>query len=179
MKMNKGMLVMVGLAALAGCAGNKAVKPNGASATASGGTSTQASGAGQNGNVQGTGMAANKGPSLSSFSHMVHFRTNSATISGANRTIVKANASYLEAHPNVRVRLEGNTDERGTAQYNMALGWRRADAVKHMLEVLGVSGSQLATISFGKSRPLAMGHNPTAWAKNRRVYFNYKYFASK
>ncbi len=180
MKMNKGMLVVVGLAALAGCAGNKAVKPHGASATASRGTSTQASGAGQNGSMQGTGMAgANSGSSLNSFSHMVHFRTNSATISGVNRKIVKKNASYLEAHPNVHVRLEGNTDERGTAQYNMALGWRRADAVKHMLEVLGVSGSQLATISFGKSRPLAMGHDRAAWAKNRRVYFNYKYFASK
>ncbi len=123
--------------------------------------------------------SANKGPALSSFSHMVHFRTNSSAISGPNREIVKENASYLEAHPSVRVRLEGNTDERGTAQYNMALGWRRADAVKHMLEVLGVSGSQIATISFGKSRPLALGHNPQAWAKNRRVYFNYKYFASK
>ena len=178
MKMNKGMLVAVGLAALAGCAGKEAVKPQGASATASR-SSTQASGAGQS-NVQGSGMAsASKSQTLSSFPHMVHFRTNSAVISGVNREIVKENASYLEAHPNVRVRLEGNTDERGTAQYNMALGWRRADSVKHMLEVLGVSGGQLATISFGKSRPLALGHNRKAWAVNRRVYFNYKYFASK
>ncbi|WP_298135997.1 OmpA family protein [Acidiferrobacter sp.] len=178
MKMNKGMLVVVGLAALAGCAGKQAVKPSGSSATASR-SGTQASGAGQSSSAQGSSMASTSSPTLSSFSHMVHFRTNSSASIGVNRQIVKENASYLEAHPSVRVRLEGNTDERGTAQYNMALGWRRADAVKHMLEVLGVSGSQLATISFGKSRPLALGHNPKAWAVNRRVYFNYKYFASK
>jgi len=172
MKINKRMLVIVGFAALAGCAGNKAVKP-GASATASRSTNVQASGAG---NTQATGT---QNVSLDSFSHLVHFRFDSSAISASNAKIVKENASYLEAHPDVRVRLEGNTDERGTAQYNMALGQRRADAVKHMLEVLGVSGKQLATISFGKSRPLALGHNRAAWAQNRRTFFNYKYFASK
>lgn len=178
MKINKSLLVIAGMAALAGCAGKDAVKPHHATATASRGMNTQANGAGQSGNAQGSGMQT-QGPSLSSFSHLVHFRTNSATVSGSNRAIVKQNASYLEAHTNVRVRLEGNTDERGSGQYNLALGQRRADAVKHMLEVLGVSGSQIATVSFGKSRPLAMGHNAAAWAKNRRVHFNYKYFASK
>ncbi|MHB8252486.1 MAG: peptidoglycan-associated lipoprotein Pal [Acidiferrobacter sp.] len=177
MKMNKRMFVIVGFAALAGCAGKEAVKPQStAPATTSSSTSAQANGAGQASNAQGSGM---QNTSLSSFSHMVHFRFDSSAISASNAKIVKQNASYLEAHPNVRVRLEGNTDERGTAQYNMALGQRRADAVKNMLEVLGVSGKQLATISFGKSRPLALGHNRAAWAQNRRTYFNYKYFASK
>ncbi len=174
MKMNKRLLVVVAFAALAGCAG-KEVKHNGASANASRGMNTQANGAGQGNNAQANGMQM----SLKSFSHLVHFRTNSAKISGVNRKIVKENAAYLVAHPNVRVRLEGNTDERGTAQYNLALGQRRADAVKRMLEVLGVAGNQIATISFGKARPLALGHNPQAWAINRRVHFNYKYFASK
>ncbi|HUW97822.1 MAG TPA: peptidoglycan-associated lipoprotein Pal [Acidiferrobacter sp.] len=173
MKMNKRMLVVVGLAALAGCAGNEAVKPSGASATASRSTSTQASAATQ------TSASGTQSMALDSFSHMVHFRFDSSAISSSNAAIIKQNASYLEANPNVRVRLEGNTDERGTAQYNMALGQRRADAVKHMLEVLGVSGKQLATVSFGKSRPLALGHNEMAWAKNRRTFFNYAYFANK
>jgi len=178
MKINKRLLVAVGFATLAGCAGKEAVKPHSASATASRSTSTQAAGAGQGSSMQGTGMQ-NSSMSLSSFSHLVHFRTNSSTIDSVNGKIVKQNATYLEAHSNVRVRLEGNTDERGTAQYNLALGQRRADAVKHMLEVLGVSGSQVATVSFGKSRPLALGHNAQAWAKNRRVHFNYTYFAGK
>ncbi len=173
MKINVRTVIMgCAAAALVGCAGQQ-VKHSPASATASRSTNTQASGAGQSGAVSGQGVA------LSSFPHMVHFRTNSAAINTANRKIVKENAAYMLAHPNIRIRLEGNCDERGTAQYNMALGWRRADAVKHMLEVLGVPASRMATISYGKARPLALAHNPQAWAINRRVHFNYKYFASK
>ncbi len=172
MKMSKKALMVISLAALAGCATKEAVKPHKATTTRS--SSAQASAAGQSSQARSRSMSS---ASLTSFSHFVHFRTNSAVISGVNRKVVKENADYLEAHPNTRVRLEGNTDERGTAQYNMALGWRRADAVKHMLEVLGVSGKQLTTISFGKSRPLAMGNNPKAWAVNRRVYFDYKYYS--
>ncbi|MHB1567534.1 MAG: OmpA family protein [Acidiferrobacter sp.] len=172
MKIYKRTVVIACLAALAGCAG-KEVKHSPASATASRAMSTQATGAGQSSSMNGQNMM------LNSFPHMVHFRTNSAAINSVNAHIVKENAEYMLGHPTVRVRLEGNTDERGTAQYNMALGQRRADAVKHMMEVLGVSGSRMATISFGKSRPIAMGHNPQAWAINRRVHFNYKYFAAK
>lgn len=171
MKMYKQAVIVVCVAALAGCAGNKAVKPTSASGSASRSTNTQAAGTGQSSGTQAQNL------SLNSFPHMVHFRTNSAMISGVNRKIVKENAAYMVAHPSVRVRLEGNTDERGTSQYNMALGQRRADSVKHMMEILGVSGSRIATISYGKSRPLALGHNPQAWAINRRVHFNYKYFA--
>ncbi len=174
MKIYKSTMILGCLAALAGCA-NQQTKPTQtpASATASNSTNTQAAGAGQSSGMNGQSMA------LSSFPHLVHFRTNSAFINRANRKIVKENAAYMLANPTVRVRLEGNTDERGTAQYNMALGQRRADAVKHLMEVLGVPASHMATISFGKSRPIAMGHNPQAWAINRRVHFNYKYFASK
>lgn len=172
MKIYKRTVVIACLAALAGCAG-KEVKPTPASASAARSTSTQAAGIGQSSSLKGQNMT------LSSFPHMVHFRTNSSAIIGVNRQIVKENAEYMLGHPSVRVRLEGNTDERGTAQYNMALGQRRADSVKHMMEVLGVSGNRMATISYGKSRPLAMGNNPRAWAINRRVYFNYKYFATR
>ncbi len=84
---------------------------------------------------------------------------------------IKQNAKYLLEHPNVKVQLQGNCDERGTNEYNMALGAKRALEVKKMLVKLGIDAKRISTISFGEEKPLAKCHNETCWAINRRVDF--------
>ncbi len=83
-------------------------------------------------------------------------------------------AHYLSANPNVKVRLEGNTDNRGSREYNVALGWRRDQAVARILEQQGVSPAQLDMISYGKERPAVIGNSENAWALNRRVNLIYE-----
>ena len=80
-------------------------------------------------------------------------------------------ADYLKKHPKAKLQIEGHCDERGTAEYNMALGDRRATAVMTYLVSLGVSKAALSTVSFGKEKPLDPGHDEEAWAKNRRAHF--------
>jgi peptidoglycan-associated lipoprotein len=77
----------------------------------------------------------------------------------------------MKKHPNAKLQIEGHCDERGTAEYNMALGERRATAVMTYLGSLGVPKAALSTVSFGKEKPLDPGHNEGAWAKNRRAHF--------
>ncbi len=84
---------------------------------------------------------------------------------------LEMNASYLKDNPNVMIRIEGNCDERGTNEYNMALGERRAMSAKKYMMNLGVSSSQLDTISFGEEKPLNYGQNALAWSQNRRDDF--------
>jgi peptidoglycan-associated lipoprotein len=80
-------------------------------------------------------------------------------------------ADYLKRHPQAKMQIEGHCDERGTAEYNMALGERRATAVMNYLVSLGVPKAALSTVSFGKEKPLDPGHNEEAWGKNRRAHF--------
>lgn len=89
----------------------------------------------------------------------------------AQRDALAGDATWLKAHPTVRATIEGHCDERGTAAYNMALGERRAAAAREYLVTLGVEASRLATISYGKERPFATGHDEAAWAQNRRAHF--------
>jgi peptidoglycan-associated lipoprotein len=85
--------------------------------------------------------------------------------------ILKDKAEWLRKNPSYKVRIEGNCDERGTNEYNLALGERRAHAAKKYLMALGVSGDRIMTISYGEERPAVYGHNEAAWAKNRRDDF--------
>jgi peptidoglycan-associated lipoprotein len=82
--------------------------------------------------------------------------------------ILQAQANWLKQYPNVRVTIEGHADERGTREYNLALGERRANAVKNYLIAMGVEPSRINVISYGKERPAIVGSNPEAWAQNRR-----------
>jgi len=84
---------------------------------------------------------------------------------------LKRNYDWMKANPNKKVRVEGHCDERGTVEYNLVLGQKRADSAKNYLVNLGVNASLLETVSYGKERPLDPGHNETAWAKNRRAHF--------
>lgn len=104
---------------------------------------------------------------------IIYFAFNSSAIQPRFREAVQAHAAYLAAHPNVDVRLEGHTDERGTREYNVALGERRAESVQRALVVAGASRGQITTLSFGEERPAALGSNPEAYGKNRRVELIY------
>jgi peptidoglycan-associated lipoprotein len=87
--------------------------------------------------------------------------------------VVAAHAKYLGQNRTTRVRIEGNTDERGSREYNLALGQRRADAVREMMQVLGASPGQIETISFGEEKPRAQGSDERSWAENRRADIRY------
>jgi len=87
---------------------------------------------------------------------------------------LEGHARYLAANPTAKVRLDGHADERGTREYNMALGERRGNAVARFLVVNGVSSSQIEVISYGEEKPAMIGHNEGSWAKNRRVELSYE-----
>ena len=82
--------------------------------------------------------------------------------------IIEAHANFLLQHPELKIRVEGNCDDRGSREYNLALGQRRAESVKRAMSLLGVNSSQIETVSFGAERPVAFGQNEEAWGKNRR-----------
>ena len=100
---------------------------------------------------------------------VIYFDFDKSDIKPEFAPIVTANAQNLAAHPNLKVKLEGNTDERGTREYNIGLGERRAQAVRRALLLQGVAETQLTTVSFGAERPAVEGDDEAAWAKNRRV----------
>jgi peptidoglycan-associated lipoprotein len=101
----------------------------------------------------------------------IYFEFDQATLSDVARDTLARNADWLRTNADVRIQVEGNADERGTPEYNLALGDRRAAAVKSYLSSLGIDSSRLVTISYGEERPADSGHSEDAWAKNRRVDF--------
>jgi len=102
----------------------------------------------------------------------VYFEFDSARLTEEAKEILRRNAEWLRAHPNVEVQVQGHCDERGTVEYNFNLGQRRADAVKNFLVRLGVPPDRIHTISYGEERPAVPGHNESAWRLNRRVEFH-------
>lgn len=104
--------------------------------------------------------------------HDIHFGFDSYDMNDQSRMDLEANARILQERSDLRVTLEGHTDERGTVEYNMALGAERARAVKSALTAAGISSSRLDSISYGEEIPLDPGHDDAAWAKNRRVHFS-------
>lgn len=105
----------------------------------------------------------------------VFFEFDSATLTKEAQEKLSNVAGVLTAHPELKVRVEGNCDERGSEQYNLALGQRRADAARKYLDNLGVQNAQITSISFGAEHPKASGHNEEAWRENRRDDVNASY----
>jgi len=99
----------------------------------------------------------------------VHFAFDSALLSDQAQQILSSKADHLRNHSEISITVEGHCDERGTDAYNIALGERRAEAVKNFLVDLGISAYRLNTISYGEERPIASGQNEASWAKNRRA----------
>jgi len=101
----------------------------------------------------------------------IHFDFDKYDIRPEDAQILKENAALLSKYPQIKVQVEGHCDERGTSEYNLALGERRANAAKKYLVSLGISADRLSSISYGEEKPLDPGHDEEAWAKNRRGHF--------
>jgi len=104
----------------------------------------------------------------------IYFAYDSTAVDEQSRAIVEAHAIYLMENPDVKVQLEGHCDERGTREYNLALGERRAQSVDKLMKAFGVPDAQIKIVSFGEEKPTDPAHNESAWRKNRRVELAYK-----
>ncbi len=139
-------------------------------------TATTPGGAGTSGTtgagVTGTAMGAQGNPLHDPHSILskrsVYFDFDSYAVKDDFKPLIEAHAKYLQTTRTARMTIQGNCDERGSREYNIALGQRRADAVKRMMLVLGATDAQIETVSFGKEKPKNPGHDEAAWAENRR-----------
>ena len=104
----------------------------------------------------------------------VYFDFDKFDIKPESQATITAFSNYMKVDGNARLVIEGNADERGTTEYNLALGQKRAEAVRKALNLLGVADNQIEAVSFGEEKPAVMGSNEAAYAKNRRVEFNYR-----
>jgi peptidoglycan-associated lipoprotein len=113
-------------------------------------------------------------PNSPLYKKSVYFDFDSFVVKSEYQPVVEAHGKYLATNKNRRIVVEGNTDERGGREYNLALGQKRAEAVKQRLLLLGATDAQIETVSFGKEKPKALGSNEEAWAQNRRADIVYK-----
>lgn len=114
---------------------------------------------------------AQQRPSTAKGLQRIHFDFDKYNVKDEFVPAMQANAAWLQAHPNTTLIIEGNCDERGTREYNMALGDRRARSAKSYLVNLGIAPSRISTISYGKERPICTAHNESCWWQNRRDEF--------
>ncbi len=173
-------LCLAGAALLSGCPKKATtVQPPtagtqvGGSATTAGadGTTTNGSPLGTDAGVNGHGMGGDAAGQVAG--NIIYFDFDKSEIRPEFAGIVSSTAQNLTSHPNLKIKLEGNTDERGTREYNIGLGERRAQAVRRALMLQGVAESQISTVSFGAERPAVEGDDEAAWSKNRRVELVY------
>jgi len=118
-------------------------------------------------------QAADAAAAAAALQSVFYFDFDKSVVQQDGYAALEKHAAYLSSNPNAAVRLEGHADERGTREYNMALGERRANAVARFLQVNGVNASQVETISYGEEKPAMLGHSAESWAQNRRVELKY------
>lgn len=157
---------------LASCSKKPTAGSEGGSGSGAGSEGSQSYGMNSNGYGSSEGFAVNslKAPSNQTY----YFGLNSSDVRQSDMNALTIQSKYLAAHPNARVRLEGNTDDRGSREYNIGLGWRRDQSVVRVMEQEGVNKNQIQMVSYGKENPAVSGDNEHAWALNRRVNFIYK-----
>ncbi len=175
MQNRKHLIVSLFIAfVLASCAGEEAVKPSGTAAEKAAPPASTAPAAEKPGAAGATLSDQEKARRAELLSQRrVHFAFDSSTIDDEARAIIEAHAAHLVANPQIKVTLEGNCDERGTREYNLALGERRAQSVERMMKVLGVAGDRIKTVSYGEEKPLCAEHNESCWRQNRRAEIVY------
>ncbi|EQB30998.1 peptidoglycan-associated lipoprotein Pal [Sphingobium ummariense] len=164
MKLSRPLLMATAIVALAACS----KKPPAELPPAPGGTAAPST---------GTGGVPSSGPVKGSqedfiasvSSDRVFFALDQYDIDAEDQATLQSQAAWLQQNPSVRVTIEGHCDERGTRDYNIALGERRANAAKNYLASLGVDPGRITTVSYGKERPAALGSDEAAWAQNRRA----------
>ena len=169
-------------------AGRSAVAPveaapssSGAGGTSAGAQASAASGATQSGSSSASGGAGDAAalkalndPSSPVFRKIIYFDFDSFEIREEFRGLVQAHANFLKANRQLKVAIQGHTDERGTREYNLALGQKRAEAVRKALTGLGVNDAQLEAVSFGEEKPMNPGNDETAYGQNRRAELAYQ-----
>ena len=158
--LKKWAIASVAVLALAACetAPEDANTANGAGMGANGGSAT-------NGSV----LPGSQADFEANVGDRIFFATDSSVVSGEAQATLGRQASWLKQYGDVKVTVEGHADERGTREYNLALGERRANATKNYLVSLGVPAARLTTISYGKERPAVLGNDEQSWAQNRRA----------
>lgn len=184
MRMNAVKLLVLPVLASAlvmtGCANRKPTTDLQAGQTPNGATTVNTQGLSEDAalNAQNLAGASAKGVTEANKAFLakrvVHFDYDSSELSNDDYQTLQAHAQFLMANANSKVALTGHTDERGTREYNMALGERRAKAVESFLITSGVNAGQLEAVSYGKEMPVNPGHDENAWKENRRVEINYE-----
>jgi len=174
--LNSVLLLIFSVAVLAGCEGTTGTTKDDSSVTSSGSGSSSSDSATISAAGSGSAWAGHPldDPNSLLTKRTVYFEFDESVILEQDRPILEAHAQYLSQNPSAAITLEGHTDERGTREYNLALGERRSIAVRQYMSLLGGSGQQLRTLSYGEERPAATGHNEEAWALNRRVEIIYR-----
>jgi len=166
---NRMSLALVAAALVVGC--SSGVKLNEAPVSDQGAASTN----GSQSAVAPVDLNATQGTAQGpvGVARIIYFDFDSYTVKPEFQSVLDAHARFLKSHTATRVTLEGNTDERGGREYNLALGQKRAEAVRRALGLLGVPESQMEAVSFGKEKPAVQGSSEDAYAKNRRVELTY------
>lgn len=178
-KLLQALIVSASLITLAACS---TTKPGGADVTD--GTATDmsaganggvvATGAGDADDFGGAGAGASNAKKMQVGNQSYYFDFNKYDVHSEDFPSIKVQADYLATHAKGQVLLAGNTDERGSREYNIALGNKRAQSTAAQLKADGVSANQITTVSYGAEKPVALGHDEAAWAKNRRVDLTYQ-----
>ena len=119
------------------------------------------------------GMSSLNDPNSPLSTRIIYFEYDSSEVKAEYRPVIEAHAAYLVANPNVNVTLEGHADERGSREYNLALGERRAESIKRQMTLLGAGSNQIRLVSYGEERPAVDGHDEYSWSQNRRVEILY------
>ena len=173
-------LCVLAAAVAAGCASKEpkdvavtdSYRGTGTAGTGTGGSAGTSTGTGTGTGIAGTADDLRTNPRLAKRS--VYFDYDSNAVKDEYRGLVQDHSRYMTtAKKDSRIRIEGNADERGSREYNLALGQRRAEAVKRVMTVLGVSDGRIETISYGEEKPKANGHDEASWAENRRADIRY------
>lgn len=171
----KALVAAFSIAALAGCSSNSSVPDNGAGANGANGSMTNTSGASANG-LNGSGVSgqdmSNAGSQIPT-TNTIYFDFDRDTIRPEFESALNDHAAYLRAHSGTHVALQGHTDARGTREYNLGLGERRANAVRQYLAVQGVNAGQIEVVSYGQERPVCAERTEQCYGQNRRVEFAY------
>ncbi|MFT5172245.1 MAG: peptidoglycan-associated lipoprotein [Gammaproteobacteria bacterium] len=171
----KGLAVFSTVMTLAACTGDEAMKSNETTPPAS---TEQNSGASTSGNQSATGAGFQGNPLDDPASllanRVVYFEYDADQVNPADRSVIEAHGRYLADNANTTMTLEGHADERGSREYNIALGERRANAVRQLMTLLGANSAQIRVVSYGEERSAVEGHDESAWSRNRRVEIIYR-----
>ncbi len=175
-------VAILGCCALSSCSKKPGAgdgQNDGSGSAVSGDSSGQTYGTGMGGDMSGTGSSNNtdgmvQNRMVAPSNQTYYFDFDQNNVLAVDMPFIKQQADYVATHPNAKVRLEGNTDARGSREYNIGLGWRRDQAVARVMQLEGVKPSHIAMVSFGKEKPAVDGDSEQAWRLNRRVNLVYE-----